>query len=66
MYTPFAASLLGLGAVVMISLLDCMQWWKKRKEKAALATSSIGPVLSSGLDNDVRNTQADLYGIIIM
>ena len=39
-YTPFAATLLGLGAIAVISILDGWEWWKERKEKTAAAVAS--------------------------
>ena len=37
-YTPFAATGLGLGAIAIISILDGWEWWKARKEKTASTT----------------------------
>ena len=37
MYTPFAATGLGLGAIAIISLLDCWECLKARREKEAEA-----------------------------
>ena len=35
MYTPLAATLLGLGAIVTISVLDGWERWRAKKEKTA-------------------------------
>ena len=45
MYTAFAATLLGLGAISIISVLDGWEWWKVRKEKTAVtvATTQVLP-----------------------
>ena len=40
-YTPFAATLLGLGAIAIISVLDGWEWWKERKEKTAAIVGSV-------------------------
>ena len=45
-YTPFAATGLGLGAIAIISMLDGWEWWKARKERTAPMTA-VRP-LSSG------------------
>ena len=38
-YTPFAATVLGLGAIAIISVLDGWKWWKAKKEKTAAMTA---------------------------
>ena len=50
MYTPFAATLLGLGAIAIISLLDGLEWWKAKKEKRAV-TITTGQVLPPHVGN---------------
>ena len=40
-YTPFAATLLGLGAIALISMLDGWEWWKAKKEKRAAIVAAV-------------------------
>ena len=49
-YTPFAATLLGLGAIAIISLLDGLEWWKAKKEKRVV-TITTGQVLPPHVGN---------------
>ena len=50
-YTPFAATLVGLGAIAMISMLDGWEWWKAKKEKTAVAAVAAAEVLPTNLGN---------------
>ncbi len=56
-YTPFAATLLGLGAIAIISVLDGWEWWKARKEKITAVTTANAQVLPP----DVGVIQAGSY-----
>ena len=53
-YTPFAATGLGLGAIAIISMLDGWEWWKARKEKIA-ATTTV-----QAFSSDVGNIQTGM------
>ena len=46
-YTPFAGTGLGLGAIAIISVLDGRKWWKVRKEKKIAAASNVGNIQTS-------------------
>ena len=46
-YTPFAATGLGLGAIAIISVLDGRKWRKERKEEKIAAASNVGNIQTS-------------------
>ena len=46
-YTPFAATGLGLGAIAIISVLDGRKWWKERKEEKIAAAFNDGNIQTS-------------------